>query len=222
MSQLVACRFEGGLLVAADRRVAAELRGEHQVHTIRKLFPLGSTAVVATSGAAVGIAVSRNLHRFLKRRSSPPLEDLEAYALSVFQKEYAEFIRQGEAWFRSHPQANRLSYLLLGGREDGGTYGFRFYASEAHHEPYRLLPTGAVLTAPRRLGLEARLTRALAQGTGGDGLLQVILAGLRVVGEKEEAVGPPFDWVIFERGGNRVGSDGESPSPTREPVKGSG
>ncbi len=220
MSQLVACRFEGGLVVAADRRVAAELRGEPQVHTIRKLFPLGSTAVVATSGAAVGIAVSRNLHRFLRRRAAPALEDLEAYALSVFQKEYAEFVRQGEAWFRSHPEAHRLSYVLLGGREGAGGYGFRFYASEAHHEPYRLLPTGAVLTAPRRLGLEARLTRALAQGAGGGGLLEVILAGLRVVGKKEEAVGPPFDWAIFEGGGSRTGSDGDAPAPPPAPLTG--
>jgi len=222
MSQLVACRFAGGLLVAADRRVAVELRGEHQVHTIRKLFPLGSTAVVATSGAAVGIAVSRSLFRFLRHRASPSLEDLEAYALSVFQKEYTEFIRQGEAWFRSHPDAHRLSYVLLGGRGDGGGFDFRFYASEAHQDPYRLLPTGAVLTAPRRLGLEARLGRALAQGAGGDGLLEVILAGLRVVGKKEEAVGPPFDWLIFEGGGSRVGSDGEAPVPSPAPLTDSG
>ncbi|MEW6488347.1 MAG: hypothetical protein AB1578_10620 [Thermodesulfobacteriota bacterium] len=207
MSQLVACCFEGGVLLAADRRVAVERRGRDEIHALRKLFPLGASAAVATSGAAVGIAVSRSLHRFLQGRASPHLEDLEAYAVSVFQKEYAEFIRQGERWFRIHPHAHRLSYVLLAGQEGAGTHAFRFYASEAHHEPYRLLPTGAVLTAPRRLGLEARLGRALAAGASGDTLVQVVLEGLRVIGKKEPAAGPPFDWVVIRGAGTTEGTD---------------
>lgn len=207
MSQLVACCFEGGVLLAADRRVAVEREGELQVHSLRKLFPLGSAAAVATSGAAVGIAVSRNLHRFLRGRASLPFEDLEAYALSVFQKEYAEFVRQGENWFRINPHSHRLSYVLLAGRAPGGTHTFRFHASEAHHEPYRLLPTGPLLTAPRRLGLEARLARAVAGGAAGETLVEVVLEGLRVIGKKEEAVGPPFDWALIRGAGVTEGTD---------------
>jgi len=206
MSQLVACRFPGGVILAADRRVAVVRAGEPQVHSVKKLFALGSTAAVATSGAAVGIAVSRNLHRFLRRRSSPPLEEVEAYALSVFQKEYSDFVRQGETWFRSHPDAHRLSYLLLAGRTGAGEFAFRFHGSEAHHEPYRLLPTGDVLTAPRRLGLEGRLVRATAAGARGPALLDIVLEGLRVAAAREESVGPPFDYMIFEAGGVRTGS----------------
>ncbi len=211
MSQLVACSFDGGVLLAADRRVAVERDGELQVHSLRKLFTLGSTAAVATSGAAVGIAVSRNLHRFFRGRASPPLEEVDAYALSVFQKEYREFILQGENWFRINPHAHRLSYVLLAGREGGGAHAFRFYASEAHHEPYRLLATGAVLTAPRRLGLEARLGRALAEGVGGDALVALVLEGLWVIGRKEEAVGPPFDWCLIRGAGVADGTEGTSP-----------
>jgi hypothetical protein len=206
MSQLVACCFSGGVLLAADRRVAVERQGEQQIHSLRKLFPLGSTAAVATSGAAVGIAVSRSLSRFFGHRASPPLEDLEAYALSVFQKEYGEFIRQGENWFRINPHTHRLSYVLLAGREDEGGHAFRFYASEAHHEPYRLLPTGAILTAPRRLGLEARLAQAVAAAGTGEALIEVALQGLRVIGRKEEAVGPPFDWSLIQVSGFTLGT----------------
>lgn len=206
MSQLVACRFPGGVVVAADRRVDVVRRGEHRVHSVRKLFTLGSTAAVATSGAAVGIAVSRSLHRFLQHRSSLPLEDLEAYALSVFQKEYSEFVRQGREWFREHHDARRLSYLLFAGRTAGGEYAFRFHGSEAHDQPYRLLPTAGVLTAPRRLGLEGRLAGAAAGGRGGPAVLEVALAGLRAVAAKEEAVGAPFDFAVFEGGGTQIGT----------------
>lgn len=207
MSQLVACCSGEGLVVAADRRVAVDLRGQRQVHEIRKLFPLGSSAVVATSGAAVGIAVSRNLHRFLRRRASPPFEDLEAYALSVFQKEYAEFVRQGEEWFRSHPDAHRLSYVLLGGRQQDDTWALRFYASEAHHEPYRRLPTVSVVTAPRRLGLEGRLGLAVRQGASPESLRDAALEGLRIICRKDDAVGGPFDWAAFGRDGSRSGTE---------------
>ncbi len=206
MSQLVACRFAGGVILAADRRVAVSRAGVHQVHSVQKLFALGSSAAVATSGAAVGIAVSRNLYRFLRKRSSPSLEEVEAYALSVFQKEYTEFTRQGEKWFRDHPDAHRRSYLLLAGRTAAGACAFRFYGSEAHHEPYRLLPTADTLTAPRRLGLEGRLCRAVADGADGESLLRVVLDGLSAVAAKDDAVGGPFDYVIFEGGGARVGS----------------
>lgn len=211
MSQLVACCFPGGVLLAADRRVAVERRGRDEIHSLRKLFPLGTCAAVATSGAAVGIAVSRSLHRFLQGRASPHLEDLEAYAVSVFQKEYAAFIRQGERWFRIHPHAHRLSYVLLAGQEGAGHHAFRFYASEAHHEPYRLLPTGPLLTAPRRLGLEGRLARAVAGGATGEALVELALEGLGIIGEKEPAVAPPFDWVLIRGAGITQGTDTTAP-----------
>jgi hypothetical protein len=204
LSQLVACTYSNGLVLAADRRLVVERRGERQVHSVSKLFPLGAAAAVATSGAAVGIAVSRTLSRLLRRRASLPFAELEAYALSVFQKEYGEFVKQGADWFAAHPEAHRLSYVLLGGRRPDGEFVIRFYASEAHDEPYRLLPTGGVLAAPRRLGLESRLTRAAASGARSDEVFETTIQGLRAIAARDEAVGSPFDLALLDENGLRL------------------
>ncbi len=200
MSQLVACQAPAGLLLAADRRVVVTRHGRPEVHTVQKLFLLGPAAAVATSGAAVAIAVSRTLARLLKRRAALPWPDLEAYALGVYEKEYRDFARQGERWFAAHPEAHRSSYLLLGGA--GG--GFRFHASEDHGQDYRLLPTGEVLTAPRRLGLEGRLLAGLRAGASLEALGEVTLAGLRQIAAKVEGVGGPFDLALVDGAGARL------------------
>lgn len=175
-----------------------------RVHSLQKLFPLGPGAAVATSGAAVGVYVSRTLSRLLGRRAALPTADLAAYALSVFQGQYDEFQNQGAAWFSSHPEAHRLSYVLLGGRDQDGAFSFAFHASEAHREPYRRLPTGNVLTVPRRLGLEGRLGHARADGASLSRIRDVALEGLRVIAGKEEAVAGPFDTASIDAGGVRM------------------
>lgn len=204
MSQLVACILPKGLLIAADRRVVVGDGPEAEVHALRKLFPLGSSAALATSGAAVGLAVSRLLSRLLEKRPPLPLAELEAYALSVFQKEYDAFIRRGGVWFTAHPYAHRLSYLLLGGRQADGSFTFRFHASEAHGEPYRPLPTGQALTAPRRLGLESRLVHAIAANACLEDVRDLAVAGLRLIAQKENSVAGPFDIALLDDSGLRL------------------
>lgn len=203
MSQLVACRSPSGLLLAADRRVVVTRDGRPEVHRVQKLFPLGPAAAVATSGAAVAIAVSRTLSRLLRRRAALPWSDLEAYALGVYQKEYRAFTEQGARWFASHPDASRLSYLLIGSVAGGVGGRFHFHASESHGQAYRALPTGDVLTAPRRLGLEGRLLGALRREASLEELGELTLTGLRQIGQKVEAVGAPFDLALLDETGDR-------------------
>jgi hypothetical protein len=200
----VASLCDQGIVLAADRRVAVGHGPNAQVHSLRKLFPLGPAAAVATSGAAVGVAVSRTLSRLVSGRAALPTSELTTYALSVFQGEYQEFQEQGRAWFSSHPEAHRLSYVLIGSRDRDGTLSLSFHASEAHGEPYRQLPIGAILTVPRRLGLEGRLGRTLAGGASLDQLRDVALEGLRLIAGKEEAVAGPFDVALVDAVGVRL------------------
>lgn len=204
MSQLVACRTAEGVVIAADRQVVVDRDGQVRTRTLRKLFPLGPGAAIATSGAAVGIWVSRTLSHLLRRRGTLAFEDLEDYVLHVFQREYDEFVRQGASWFAANPEAHRLSYILLAGKEESGRHGFRFYASEAHGDPYRALSTGDVLTAPRRLGLETRLLRSVTEGLPLDELAGKVADGLGVIASREDSVGGPFDIATLSAGGVRI------------------
>lgn len=191
-------------MLAADRRVVAHRDGKREVHTVRKLFRLGPAAAVATSGAAVGIWISRFLSRLFARRAAFPLCDLESYALSVFQKEYDAFQRQGARWFAAHPDAHRFSYVLMGGAEDGGRCRFDFFASERHGERYRALATSDVLTAPRRIGWEGRLARLAREGADPEAIVHTVVEGMRRVADREDTVGGPYDLVVIDRNGLRA------------------
>lgn len=195
MSQLVACVTGDSVLLAADRRV--EVRGEvcATVQTARKLFALGSNAAVATSGAAVGIRISQLVAQAFANRSAVPFAEVEEYAMAVFRREYECFTAQGAEWFAAHPEALRLSYVLLAGRDTDGARHLRLYASENHGDPYRSLPVGKVLAAPRRLGLETRLSQALMADAPTHEVKALFLKHLTRIAELDEAVGEPFDFA---------------------------
>ena len=204
MSQLVACATAHCVILASDRCVVLLGEEGERTDSVRKLYPLGDSAALATSGAAVGIGLSRAVSRALLRRASPALDEVEAYAMSVFQREYAAFVHQGSRWFARHPEAHRSSYVLIGGRGEEGEFRFSFYASEAHDQPYRRLRTTAALTAPRRLGLEVRLARAAAQGAGPEPVVEAVVEGLRAVARRDPAVAGPFDVAVIDSEGLRL------------------
>lgn len=195
MSQLIACQSPELLILGADRRVELRDDGEPEVSFQQKLFPLGPRAVVATSGAALGVEVSRRLSLMFERRA-PELDDLVSFALSVFQREYSDFIRRGAAWFTAHPEAYRLSYLLFGGARADGSLEARFFGSERHEEPYRAIDIGQVLTAPRRLGVEMKLV-ATAATAPTDALRDTVVAALRRIEAGDDRVGGGFDLALL-------------------------
>lgn len=207
MSQLVACHTPRCLLLAADRRVVTHVDGEQQIHTAQKLFPLGSTAAVATSGAAVGIDASRELARLLAAQGPSSMDELEARTLHVIGQRYDVFKHRGKAWFDEHPEALQLSYILLGGFEgdpSANQRSFRFYGSESHAEPHRHIQTAEVLTAPRRLGLELRLSRAAQADAEPDALRELVIEGLRLIEKREQSVRGPFDLALFDAAGRHL------------------
>lgn len=197
MSQLVACVSEKFALVAADRRVEVREESGTRVLSLKKLYAPSRTALLATSGAAVGISISERFEHTMQARDSLNFGEVADFAASFFQKEYDEFIRKGAAWFKANPEAMRLAYLLLAGRNVDGTFGLRFYASESHTQPFKMLPTGAVLTAPRRIGLEAALMKTLAASPNPDEIKMTVLKALTRIEAVDGAVAGPFDVSVI-------------------------
>ncbi len=200
MSQLVGCAWPGGVVLAADRRVVMEHEDGRRIHSLRKLYPLGTQAAIATAGAAVGIGLSRTLSRVLRCRSAAEFEEIEPYVVQVFRREYEAFVRQGQRWFRDHPEAHRRSYLLLAGRDSNGGCRLAFYASEDHGDPHQGVRVGGVVTAPRRLGLETRLYQELGEPAR-DRIVEVVIQGMRRIRERDDAVAGPFDIAVLDGSG---------------------
>jgi hypothetical protein len=201
MSQLIICKTAKGVLMAADRRVEVQESGQTRVVSRRKLFPVGVSAACMSGGAAMGIEVSRTLAQTFAEGCDMPTLELEGFILATFQKEYDAFVRRGEKWFSEHPEAHRRSYFFLGALGEDSAPVMRFYASEEHGEPYRSVPIGEVLTAPRRIGLESRLAKAVASGAGLAELKEIAVEGMRRIEKAEESVGGPFDVVMIDSSG---------------------
>ncbi|GAB4246615.1 MULTISPECIES: Ntn hydrolase family protein [Deferrisoma] len=203
MSQLVGCAWTGGVVLAADRRVTVGTDEGEQTRSVRKLYPLGHWAAAATAGAAVGIGLTRRIARAFHGRAAPFLDEIEPYILKVFCREYEAFVQQGARWFAAHPEAHQRSYLLLGGKDSAGAFRIAFYASEAHDCPHAPLPVGNVVTAPRRLGLEARLAQELAGEPAPGAVEELVAVALRRIAQRDEAVGGPFDLAVLDSHGLR-------------------
>lgn len=201
MSQLLGFQSADCLFIAADRRVVQrDSKREQQVSQARKLYRLGPKAVIATSGAAIGIEVSKKLSQAISQGLSLEFKELEEYAVTIFRREYEAFTQEGADWFAQNPDAHRLSYFLLGGRDIDGSLQMRFYGSESHEAPHEALQIGAVLSAPRRLGLEMRLSQAINRGASTEELRQLATTGLEQIANHDENVGKDYDCALFTNG----------------------
>lgn len=201
LSQLYGCLGPDWVVLAADRRVEIREEGEVRATSARKLFALGRHGAIASSGAAVGIRISLEVAQLLADRPLPDLDEVEGFVVDHFQRRYDEFLAQGEEWFRCHPEALTLSYFMLAGVDADGAPRLRFYASERHGDPYRALPVGQVLTAPRRLGSEARFLNALKGGVSAHDARAMAVGDLRRIAAKEHSVAPPFDFAVIDVAG---------------------
>ncbi|TAL16673.1 hypothetical protein EPN96_08400 [bacterium] len=204
MSQLIAVKSPQGILFLADRRVEVHDDADNvEVRFARKLYPLGESGLLSTGGSAVGIEISRKLSH-LFRENPVPYPEMKSYVLSTFQSDYDMFQQEGKAWFRAHPEAHQLAYILLGGILEDGSFENSFYASEAHGESYRELPILDVLTAPRRIGTEIKLVTALKNGSDLIDIMNLAIQALVYIDKKENSVGRPFDWGIISSSGLKM------------------
>jgi hypothetical protein len=201
MSQLIAVKSPQGILFLADRRVEVhDDAGNVEVRFARKLYPLGENGLLATGGSAIGIEISRKLSHLFRENPLSYLE-MKSHVLNTFQNDYDSFQLQGREWFKAHPEAHQLAYILLGGVLDDGSFEISFYASEAHGESYRELPIGDVLTAPRRIATETKLAMAIKMDTDLRELKNIALKALVYIEEKEKSVGSPFDCGVISSTG---------------------
>lgn len=201
MSQLVALTAGDFALMASDRNVIVYGEEGETRLSLKKLFAPAGKTLLSSSGASVGITISGRFEKMMEGKDLKDFDHMADYAALFFQREYDEFIKKGADWFAKNPECLKLAYFLLAGRKADGSPGLRFYASESHSEPFRLLNTGTVVTAPRRIGLEAALSKAVACGAGMDDIKVTVIKALAKIESVDQAVRGPFDIAV-------VGPDG--------------
>ena len=164
-------------------------------YSFRKLYSLGSHAAILSAGAKVGIDLSIRLGELVAYRGLYDVEAIYPLAREFLSQEYGRLLEEGRDWFASHPEAYRRLYFVVAGhtfRDPSKPFRLYLLGSEDLELPLQLLPTGTLLTMPRRLAFEMKLAAALSQSSL-DSLADLCLGYLRRLEEKEpDRVGGPY------------------------------
>lgn len=219
MTQAIVCYNREGLALASDSLILQELDGgQVERLTERKLFPLGQRAAVLSVGAAIGARLSAELSQWLTPRRLEDFEDILTLSRDFLAQGFARFLRTHQAWAEENPACRQLYFIIAGYSTQPASAAPRavMLQSEAGELPFQEVRLGRVFTLPRRLALEGRVTRQIAEGVPLRTLAESCLAGLASVAKRNaESVGGPFHVALITQSGieflekDAGGGDGE-------------
>ncbi|MDI7275142.1 MAG: hypothetical protein QME94_04105 [Anaerolineae bacterium] len=196
MAQAIVCYNHEGLVLATDSLEWRELEGGRVERlTERKLFALGARAAILTSGAPVGVELCVQLSDWLQARRLSDLDDVLTVSRDFLSEGYARYLRANHGDGEGSLAAARHLYFVIGGYSGraGSPSVALLLRSEAGELPLEQMRLGRVFTLPRRLTLEARMRRQIAEGTRLRGLVESCWSGLEALAERNpECVGGSF------------------------------
>ncbi len=204
MAQAIVCYNHEGLVLASDSLLLQELEGSQVERlTRRTLFALGSRAAILTTGPA-GVALGEGLSQWLAARHLVDFDDVMAVSRDFLAEGYARYLR-GDHAGPNALAAPRHLYFLIGGYCTGSAAGpcrLVLLESAAGELPFKEVALGRVFAVPRRVALEGRITRQIAEGASLRELAASCRAGLADIARRNpEAVDSPFQVAMVTPAG---------------------
>lgn len=203
MTQALAGFNEHGIVLATDSLATRfDAEGHPAYFNVKKLFPLSRHCAIVSGGAGVSVPLSLALRQEVaKRRGLEDIEEIVDFALTFLSRSYARHL----AHHGPGPEDLRRIYFILAGYSPGlPSPGFRLalLGSEGE-EPLHAMSVGNLVVMPRHLGMEMRLLKALAAGSGLAELLKISREFLEKMAQVKEEVGPPFYFATITSEGYR-------------------
>ncbi len=203
MGQLIACAVPEGILVASDSRAEFfEPSGEERLITLERLLPVASHALLASAGAVEGHELCQQFASFAKVEGLRDIDALVDAAVPFFMGRYDEIMRKICAVLPVEPLHSM--YLLLAG-----------YAAQDPANPCRLFVmwnraqppkiesnrVTPIFTMPRRMGLEVKLNRLVAQQAPLAEVVVTAKVGMEKLAARDEYIGPPYHYLTVTAAG---------------------
>lgn len=205
MSQIVACRTDRGIILAADSN-AFDVNPKREIVEVKinRMLQLTSNTAIVTGGAAEGEMMCRNLKDFISEENLNTIDGVYNAALPFLASEYEKFISKKCEFLPIDPI--HQVYFILGG-----------YSPNKTPKPFQLyllwtkmkLPQldgdeiSSAYTVPRLIRLEYRLNQLGKQNKP----LQEILTDIRSHLEEQAEIHPeicgPFSYAVIDRDGFR-------------------
>jgi hypothetical protein len=205
MSQIIACRTDAGIILAADSS-AFDVNPKGEIFEVRinRVLPLTSNTAIVTGGAAEGEIMCRALKDFISEENLTDIDEVYKAALPFLASEYENFIRKKCAYLPVDPI--HQVYFILGG-----------YSQNKTRKPFQLyllwtkmkLPQldgdeiSSAYTVPRLMRLEYRLNRLSKENKPLKDILTEIRSNLEKQAKIHDEISGPFSFAVVDQDGFR-------------------
>ena len=203
MSQIVACRTDTGIILAADSN-AFDVNPKREIFEVKinRMLQLTSNTAIVTGGAPEGEIMCRTLKDFLSEENLTAIDEVYKAALPFLASEYEKFIRKKCAFLPIDPI--HQVYFILGG-----------YSQNKTPKPFQLyllwtkmkLPQldgdeiSSAYTVPRLIRLEYKLNQLSKENKALKDILTEIRSHLEEQAEIHDEISGPFFYAVIDRDG---------------------
>jgi hypothetical protein len=203
MSQLIACKKEEGILLAADSRaVDFGPQGNMVELQTERLVRLTPHAAILAGGAAAGADMCRGLARFLTEENLTDIEEILRAALPFLTSEFERFMRKTCEFLPVDP-VHHLHFILAGYSAGNSANPFQLHLIW-NKKKLPHLDSDEIASAysvPRLIGLEYRLAQLSRQGKPLVDLLPEVRRSLEKQSAASEEIAGPFAAALITRKG---------------------
>ena len=205
MSQIIACRNDHGIILAADSSaIDADSDDDIIDLKINRLLQLTSHTAIVTGGAAEGERMCHALKDFVSSENLKNIEAVYNAALPFLASEYEHFMRKKCTYWPVDPI--HQVYFILGG-----------YSERDTRKPFQLyllwtkmkLPQldgdeiSSAYTVPRLIRLEYRLHQLSKNQKPLDEILAEVRSNLEKQVEVHAELSGPFSFALINQDGYR-------------------
>jgi hypothetical protein len=203
MSQLIACKNEHGIILAADSKaIDFDPTGKMVDFKVDRLIQLTRYTAILTGGAAEGEKMCHTLENFLSEEGVNDIEEVYGAALPFLASEYEAFMRKYCEILPLDP-IHHVHFILAGYTESDIQNPFRLYLLWTKKKLPQLDgdEISSAFAVPRIMRLEYNLNRLSKENRPLDRILTEVRKTLEKLPESQEEIGPPFCYAYITKDG---------------------
>lgn len=217
MTQILIHRAEHGIVLATDSRAvvfSGESEDESKHFMVLKIFHPLPNVVLITGGAGYGLWLCEKFEHYILEND---LNDVTAAADAAisFLQPLSEALKKKHHPSADRPQLDRFYVIVAGihhAEAEPPAVDVRLFASDQATDPLHAVEVETVVTIPRQVTLEYRLSHIRQEEVTLDAIERLFEKFLRNTAEMDEDVGPPFHFVRIEPTGIHVRTSKEEPA----------
>ena len=203
MSQIVACRTDAGIILAADSKALdVNLKNEIVELKVNRLLQLTANTAIVTGGAAEGENMGRALKDFMAEEKLTDIDEVYQAALPFLGSEYEKFMRKKCA-FRPIDPIHQVYFILGGYSRKNPRKPFQLYLLWTKMKRPQLGgdEISSAYAVPRLVRLEYRLDQLGKENKPLPDILTEIRASLEMQAQINDEIAGPFSYAVISRAG---------------------